>query len=398
MISPARIHSRRKKARKGQALVEFALIAPVMVTLLLFCIYFYELNFIKIKTQEMARFAAWEMTGFPLHDYGKESQDQYFRDAKSEIESEMDRRYANLLSTDTKTDNKLLALSWEKPTVRLRDQQEPQIPTGNMMIDLNTILTVVGYIIDIWSGLSFTHGNLYLMGMMGIYLVEKNLVVGARGDRFNPPRKWGLNRNGYIQVQVRTRFRNEWIPKKFLQHGRTGWFTNKHFMATRFTLQETSALVADSWRLHEGDSVTPSDNKQFSKVVDRMVLVSNTVRNVVKPFVIAFKVVVNAMEAVANVAAPGFRIMQVDPLKGVVASKAYKERRNDSGQISIEEDDNTRKYDTTPNKEGSEYRKAFTNRGDYFMGCHEKERLTCGASLSQENPFGDYVVPPPENN
>ena len=55
-----------------------------VMTLLLFSIYFYEVIQIKLKTQEVARFAAWEFTGYPLHDYDRGRADG-FSDAKSAI-------------------------------------------------------------------------------------------------------------------------------------------------------------------------------------------------------------------------------------------------------------------------------------------------------------------------
>jgi hypothetical protein len=163
-------------------------------------------------------------------------------------------------------------------------------------------------------------------------------------------------------------------------------------------IEETSALVADSWRLHYGDDIDENGtSKAYYKAVDRMAFVSNTVKNVVKPFVIAFTTLAKIIQGVTAIIAPATWPLTVDPMKTTLFSKAYKGRQADSGKRQIYEDEGqARKYDTAPNKDGSEYRKAFENRGEWFMGCHEPERLTCGASLSSDNPFGDYVVPPPQ--
>jgi Flp pilus assembly protein TadG len=71
----------------GQALVEFAIVAPLIVMILLFAIWFYELIHIKLKVQEATRYAAWEATAFPLHDYaeGPDANDQLKEDALTQI-------------------------------------------------------------------------------------------------------------------------------------------------------------------------------------------------------------------------------------------------------------------------------------------------------------------------
>lgn len=54
---------------RGQALVELALVLPLFVTLLLFAQWLWEIGQIRLKAQEAARYAAWEATAYPLHDY-----------------------------------------------------------------------------------------------------------------------------------------------------------------------------------------------------------------------------------------------------------------------------------------------------------------------------------------
>ncbi|MBK8479812.1 MAG: pilus assembly protein [Proteobacteria bacterium] len=53
----------------GQALVELAIVLPLFVMLLLFAQWLWELGQIRLKAQEAARYAAWEATAYPLHDY-----------------------------------------------------------------------------------------------------------------------------------------------------------------------------------------------------------------------------------------------------------------------------------------------------------------------------------------
>lgn len=52
----------RRRQPRGNATVEFALVAPIMVALLLWSNYFYEVLYAKIKTAEMARYIGFERT------------------------------------------------------------------------------------------------------------------------------------------------------------------------------------------------------------------------------------------------------------------------------------------------------------------------------------------------
>lgn len=384
----------RRGRRAGQALVEFAIVAPLMVTLLLFSIYFYEINHVRLKVQEMARFAAWEATGYPLHDYKERRQSGYFNRAKTAIAADALARFSNLKSTDRRSGTRYLAVGWNDPRFQIRDEQEPRIPSGNnSIINLNTIFSLVGYLVDIYSALSFRHLNPTLSAMMVGYWSEQIRFFGARYNRFNPPARWGFNKRGYPHVTVSLRFQNLFIPRRYMDRV-GGWFSNKHYMARRFMFRERAALVADSWRMHYGESVTnQSTDSAFYKAVDRMAFVTPSIKNGLRALVVTpIQILVATMSGGGVIAPP----LTMDPLKTALVSKQYKGRRPDSGKIRLVEDVGPRSYDTAPMKPQSEYVSTFQNRGEFHMGCHEPERLTCGPGLSTNNPFGDYVVPPPE--
>lgn len=383
----------RTRRRRGQALVEFAIVAPVMVTTLLFAIYFYELIQIKLKTQEIARFAAWEFTGYPLHDYhsGKPNQ---FSGVRSSILQDAGRRYANLKSGDTGNQNKVLAVEWSAPQIRARDQDEPRIPGGNLA---NKVFTAATTIIDLLAALAYAKhaDNLVFLGMMGIHTLENSVIFGARTNIFNPPKRWGFNTKGYPTVTVRLRYNNLMIPTSFME-GNTGWYTARHFKITRRHFEETVTLVADSWRLHQGEDVkgprdqVDSSNTAYFKQVERMAFVSPGIQDVVGG---ALQVVAYVMDAIQLIAMHPPLFMK--PTETTLVSIAYG-RDNQKGTVTIQEDDKGRPYDTMPFKPGSEYEKSYDKRGNNFMGCNEPEKLGCFDSLSQNNPFGDFVEPPPE--
>lgn len=394
-----RLNGRLGRHRPAQALVEFAIAAPVMVTLLLFSIYFYELIQIKLKTQEVARFAAWEFTGYPLHDY-KDGKTNQFGSVKGSILDDVARRYANLKSCDTGQQDKALAVSWQPPRVRAQDQLEPKIPGGNLV---NMAFNIITLFLDLWSMKSFTHNNVPLMMMMGLHMIENQTIFGARASRFNPPGKWGFNKKGYPKVTVTVRYQNLMIPRAFME-GRTGWYKGsdgpvQHFRISERRFEETVAVVADSWRLHYGDDIdgprdkNNSSDKPYYKQVDRMAFVTPTIRGVVKGYTLTFSIVMDLIQLLA-MQPP----LTMEATETTLVAKAYGRDGNTSkGKISIAEDDETREYDSIPMKSGSEYEKSFEKRGKNFMGCDEPEQLGCFDSTSQDNPFGGFVEPPPEN-
>ena len=72
----------------------------------------------------------------------------------------------------------------------------------------------------------------------------------------------------------------------------------------------------------------------------------------------------------------------------------------DSGKIEIEEDGGKKSYDTSPMMDRSTsranvkmYEESRQTRANNYMGCPQVESLGCTSSLSQDNPFGDYIIP-----
>jgi len=388
-----RQHVRRR--RRAQALVEFAITVPVMVTILLFAMYFYEIIQIKLKTQEVARYAAWEFTGYPLHDYDKDRA-QGFGDAKNDIMGDISERYVNLKSGDRGQQNKWLMVSWSPPRVRLRDENEPKIPGGGTV---NTVFTILGYVVDVWSALAFTHPNPVLYSMMAIYMADNHLIFGARGSRFNPPGKWAFNKKGYAKVTVTVAYQNLLIPRYFMDSGTSSWYSVEHFAhrsGRYMRFEEKAALVADSWRLHYGDDIKgPRDqgantNAPYYKQVDRMAFVSKTVRNVVKAWAMLVEIPMTAL-SLATTQPP---LSMNELTETTLVSMAYK---NGGGKVTIREDWGDASYDTSPLPPNSEYQKTLDKRGEHYMGCKDPEKLGCFDSLSQDNPFGDFVDPPESN-
>ncbi len=383
----------RFRSRRAQALTEFAIVAPVMVTCLLFAMYFYEAIQVKLKAQEIGRFAAWEFTSHKLHDY-KEGKTNGFGSAKTAITTDVMKKYANLKSGTPGAQNKAFAVGWTPPRVTMRDQIEPKIPGGSLV---NTIFNFLGFAVDVLSVQNMNFSNPVLLAMMVGYYGEKYTWFGAGYSRFNPPRRWKFNTKGYPQVRVRLRYSNQIIGKKFMQ----SWFGPNHFMAKKKTFSETVAVVSDSWRMNYGEDITgkADKNKAYFKQVDRMAFVTPTIRTGMKVWTTFIQVASGAI-ALAAFHPP----LTMNPTETALVSKNYKDQDPDSGKIEVKEDhqDGHQKYDTSPmnykvDDDDSPHVKALKIRYNNFMGCNDPEKLGCFDSLGSDNPFGDYVLPPETN-
>lgn len=375
----------RFRSRRAQALTEFAIVAPVMVTSLLFAMYFYEIIQVKLKAQEIARFSAWEFTSFPLHDYNS-GKTNGFDGASGEIHADALQKYSNLKSGTPGHQKQAFAVGWKAPTVSMRDQKEPRIPGGAMV---NTLFTFAGYAVDFFTVMGMNYSNPVLLAMMAGYYGEKTQWFGSGYNRFNPPKKWKFNAKGYAQVTVRLQYENLLIGKKFM----SDWFGPKHFMARKLRFTEKAAVVADSWRLNYGENIegTKHKSKPYYKQVDRMAFVTPAIRTGMKVWTTLIQVAAG-VTAICALHPP----LTMNPTETALVSKAYKDGDPASGKITVKEDhdDGPQEYDTSPMKGDSEYEKSLKVRKSNFMGCHDPEKLGCFDSLSSDNPFGDYVLPP----
>jgi len=378
----------RFRSRRAQALTEFAIVAPVMVTCLLFAMYFYEIIQVKLKAQEVGRFAAWEFTSHPLHDYDS-GQTNGFSAARADITVDVVKKYANLKSGTLGAQSKAFAVGWTPPIVTMRNEIEPKIPGGSLV---NTLFNFAGYAIDFFSVQGMNYTNPVLLAMMAGYYGEKYQWFGAGYNRFNPPNKWKFNTKGYAKVKVRLSYENLLINKKFMQ----SWFGPKHFLAKKHRFTETAALVADSWRMNYGENIegTKHKDKPYYKQVERMAFVTPSIRTGMKVWT-TFIQLGSGFIALFAQQPP----LTMNPTETALVSKAYSDGDPSSGKIPVKEDheDSPVEYDTSPMKKDSEYEKSLMVRGNNFMGCHDPEKLGCFDSLGSDNPFGDYVLPPETN-
>ena len=114
-----------------------------------------------------------------------------------------------------------------------------------------------------------------------------------------------------------------------------------------------------------------------------------------------FNIYTQAVRAAAAVAALTAlqKPLTMNPIQEVtVYSKNY--TTLSSGKRQMQEDLNSgakSTYDTAPllpkDEFDSDYQESLESRGENYMACPEVESLGCASSLSQDNPFGDYIIP-----
>lgn len=398
---------------RGQAIVEFAVAVPTLVLIFLFSQFFYEAIQVKLKAQEMARYTAWEFVGHPLHDY-KDGSFKYSQ-ASSSIKSDAQQRFSNLRSVDKRNNaTKALAGQWSITAPTTQNGSEPLLPGGNVFsiggfpINVNMIFQFAGYILDGIRLLSIrNHPNPVWVALMAYYQVDReNIFGGGSLSRFNPPGEWKLNTHGYIHSQVRVTFENLWAPlltyisgSKFFSNdsqGRSEMQSN----IRRLRFVESYYLLADQWELHQGENVEgpSSSDTAYYKQISRMAFINSRVRRALKFFTDAVKVATDSTAYLAFQPTLGMP----DLTQVGLVSKNYKggSGGRDSGKIEIDEDGGKKSYDTSPMMDKSTsranrkmYEESRQTRGDNYMACPQAESLGCVSSLSQDNPFGDYIIP-----
>ena len=398
---------------RGQALVEFVVAVPTMVLIFLFSQFFYEAIQVKLKTQEMARYMAWEFTGHALHDYDDGS--FKYSDASNEIKNDAAARFSNLKSTDLRNDaDKALAGKWTVNTPTTQNGAEPLLPGGNVLsiggipINISQIFQIAGYALDIIRLASIAqHPNVYWAAIMAFYQFDREDVFGGGGlSRFNPPGEWKLNTRGYIRTQVRVNFENQWLNRfeaisdsKFWSQDNAGKGEMRNSIR-RLRFTETYYLLADQWELHQPDDVLgpSSSGTAYYKQISRMAFIKSRTRTAVKTFTDILKYGTDIVAYMAFQPTLGMS----DLTQVGLVSKNYEggSGGRDSGKIEIDEDGGKKSYDTSPmmDKATSKanvkmYEESRSTRGNNYMACPQVESLGCTSSLSQDNPFGDYIIP-----
>lgn len=224
-----------RRGERGSAMVEFAIVAPVLVMLVMFADFFHDAVVTKIKTQEAAHFAAWEYASFPLSDYYQGTAGAHqtlFNRATGLIQSDLLAKYAGFDSSDPGA------------------AQTNFVATHALKTDgASLVFQQFDVPLDSPSTLGKIPG---IGGVLGSLMSAGLDVVG--------PQPFGFNMKGMVSVKVTSTFTNKILPTAFMDDR----FHVPMVTAalSKFDMDDTTAVVADAWTLDDGRDVVPQvDNK-----------------------------------------------------------------------------------------------------------------------------------------
>jgi Flp pilus assembly protein TadG len=213
-----------QKRSRGQALVEFALIVPVLITMLLFSMYFVEFVRAKLKVQEASRFIAFEMTSFTLSDYGGAGNNVAFTTARTEAVNDALAKYSDLESVDTRSPSNFF------------------VSYSNIAATVNNLpVTNTGPNIQ---NNSQNQGGVIVSSIASVL----NGTVNAMYNRF------GFNTAGKVEVEVTGQISSLFLPQNFLNDGR-GFYMVDQWGGTSLQnkpMRNRYTMVANGWHLNDG--------------------------------------------------------------------------------------------------------------------------------------------------
>lgn len=217
-----------RRAARGSATVEFALIVPVLVTILLFGMYLTELVRAKLKLQEFSRYTVWEMTSYTLSDFARARHDEAFTDARQEMMREALERYRDM------------------------DSVEPNALPGNFIARYSDVAaTLENKEIPLFdAGLRLGNGG---EGFSSEVLSAANVGPGQLLGG------WGFNTKGWVEAEARMSFNNVLLPQHYLDAGPGGFFRVDSFGGQELRsleLKSRFSMYADPWNLEDGSDAT----------------------------------------------------------------------------------------------------------------------------------------------
>ncbi|MBZ4401371.1 pilus assembly protein [Myxococcus sp. XM-1-1-1] len=228
----------RKSFRRGAATVEFALSVPLLVMILMFSMYLTELVRAKLKLQEMARYAVWEMTSYSLSDFAKGNHDNAFEDARQEAHTELVERYKDM------------------------DSVEPNGTVGTFIARYGNVQgTITNKEIPfLESGMLGGPGSTGEGGGLGAGVI--GMLNSGAGSVLN---MWGFNNKGWVESEVTMNFDNVIIPRSYLdESGQGGFFKSDTFGGqdlASIPMRSRYSMYANGWNMPDGGDAVVRDRR-----------------------------------------------------------------------------------------------------------------------------------------
>ena len=344
-----KIFYKMRKRERGSSVVEFAIVATILVPLVMYSMYFVDLAKVRLKTQEIARYAAWEMTSYPLSDYKGTNHDEFFRQAARNVATDVRNRYGDDLRADTENHAhvKFMTGDWRLTQIDLTNQEASIMPSHDTF-DNGGFSGIIGTVLKMFNG--------------GV-----NKVLGF----------WKFNTKGQVKVDVTVRFTNDFVPERFAQK----FFEEDLFPnnITTLELQDSLILIADSWTLYDGEDVYSPEG--YSKDKTGALLWEQT-RRMYGGGIHNIPGLGQINNIISKISTWTGGIID-NPFMTRVASIASRGDINSANDIKVNVDCGETEIHTTPMRDccldprQSEYGKSYDKRGEWYMGCPQSEKEDC---------------------
>jgi hypothetical protein len=224
------------RAPRGAATVEFALVVPLLVIILMFSMYLAELVRAKIKLQEVVRYSAWEMTSYVLSDFANFNHDAAFTDASNETLAEARTRYQDLNSVEDNAGNGNFVARFTDVQLDMVNKDilflDPQIPLGSDPGE---------------------DGDLAQAALNGANATPAQLL-----------NQWSFNQKGWVRTDATMRFNTVLIPTSYLDQGPGAFFdvdTFGGYNIASLPLRARYSLYANGWNMPDGSDATMRDRR-----------------------------------------------------------------------------------------------------------------------------------------
>jgi hypothetical protein len=224
------------RAPRGAATVEFALVIPLLVIILMFSMYLAELVRVKIKLQEVVRYTAWEMTSYVLSDFANFNHDLAYTDASNETLAEARERYQDLNSVEDNAGNGTFVARFNNVQVNM---QHKDITFFNPTFDVGT---------DPGEDGPYAQEALNAANVAPSALLES----------------WGFNHKGWVRTDASMTFNTVLIPTSYLDSGPGAFFDVDTFGGRNIAslpLQARFSLYANGWNMTDGSDATMRDGR-----------------------------------------------------------------------------------------------------------------------------------------
>ncbi|MDY7229433.1 TadE/TadG family type IV pilus assembly protein [Hyalangium rubrum] len=381
-----RLPAQRQYARRGAATVEFAIIVPVLVTILMFSMYLTELVRAKIKLQEFSRYVVFEMTSYTLSDFANAQHDQAFTDAQTEMMEEAVERYKDL------------------------DSVEPNAPGGNFVAKFAEVAGTVQN-----KDVPFIEAGLVLGNANEGFASD---VLGAINGGANGLLSfWRFNTKGWVETEVTMKYNNAILPESYLDQGRGAFFKVDPFggkSIASLELKQRFSMYADPWNMEDGGDATirgrragahRAGSEEFShglyRQVNRMVFLGVKDRLLGESSIISdlgsflaqiFPAFLGTFVVSHNYTANPTDEWDRECIGGDTGIVSYPAEAqgglNNLDKFSQLDHPRPKCFDTAPFRdqpyERSQYIKIFQSRGDFFMGCKNAQANDPSAPQSTE--------------